>query len=188
MHFIKTAVDFVLNKLHLENEKSRPKSNASVLAGGGTYDPLDLIEPSCVTTDLKGETKEAIITELVGLLETEGKLANRDMVLADVLQRERTMSTGMQHGIALPHAKSEGVKAMCVAVGVKKTGMDFESIDGELSYLFVLLVSPKKISGPHIQFLASVGAILKDAATRERIMRAENAEEIVACLRAKHPA
>jgi mannitol/fructose-specific phosphotransferase system IIA component (Ntr-type) len=185
MHFIETAVDFVLNKLHPKNKKNRARSNTTAFNGGGTYDPLDLIEPPCVTTDLAGETKEAIITELVEILATEGKLASRDTVLADVLQRERTMSTGMQHGIALPHAKSEGVKAMCVAVGVKKTGIDFEAIDGELSYLFVLLVSPKKVSGPHIQFLASVGAILKDGATRERIMRAKSAEEVVACLRTK---
>lgn len=175
-----------MNKFHRNSKKDLSRSKATAV-DSGTYDPLDLIEPSCVTTDLKSETKEAIIAELVGILETEGKLANKDTVLADVLQRERTMSTGMQHGIALPHAKSEGVKAMCVAVGVKRAGIDFESIDGEPSHLFVLLVSPKKISGPHIQFLASVGAILKDAPVRERIIQAKSAEEVVADLRSKRP-
>jgi hypothetical protein len=64
---------------------------------------LSLILPRCISLNLKGETKEAIITELVDLLDAAGKLQNRDMALADVLDREKIMSSGMEHGIALPH-------------------------------------------------------------------------------------
>jgi mannitol/fructose-specific phosphotransferase system IIA component (Ntr-type) len=192
MHSIKTAINGFFSMLHLANDKLKKESNSKVSGVGSpavddqaAYDPLTLVEASCVKIDLRGETKEEIIAELVGLLDAEGKLANPDMVLADVLQREWTMSTGMQHGVAFPHAKSEGVKAMCAAVGVKKAGIDFEALDGEPSYLFVLLVSPKKVSGPHIQFLATVGAILKDADTREKIIRADSPENVVKYLHVK---
>jgi mannitol/fructose-specific phosphotransferase system IIA component (Ntr-type) len=93
------------------------------------------------------------------------------------------MSTGMQHGIALPHAKTEGVKDICVAVGIKKTGIDFDSMDGERSRLFIMVVSPKKVSGPHIQFLAAIGAVLKDDAVREQVINAGSRELVVNLLR-----
>jgi mannitol/fructose-specific phosphotransferase system IIA component (Ntr-type) len=151
-------------------------------------DLLALIESACVAVDLEAVTKEGAIEELVDLLEGAGKLQDRRTVLADLFQREEVMSTGMQHGIALPHAKSDGTKKLCVAVGIKKSGLDFESIDGEPSRIFILVVSPKNVSGPHVQFLAAIGSILKDPETRDRLLRAGSGEEVVACLRAELPA
>jgi fructose-specific phosphotransferase system IIA component len=128
---------------------------------------------------LKGNTKEEILNELVTILDKNGKLLNREEVLNDIFQREKTMSTGMQHGIALPHGKSDGVKEMCVAIGLKKDGIDFESIDNEPSKIFIMVVSPKKTQGPHIQFLTSISAILKDEKQRNQIINARSAEEII---------
>ena len=68
-----------------------------------TKDILSLIEPEYFNITLKGETKTEIITELVDMLAAGGKLLNRDLVLADVFEREKNMSTGMEFGIALPH-------------------------------------------------------------------------------------
>jgi mannitol/fructose-specific phosphotransferase system IIA component (Ntr-type) len=104
-------------------------------------------------------------------------------VLEDVFKREKTMSTGMQHGIALPHAKSDGVSEICAAVGVKKEGIDFDSLDGEKSRLFIMVISPRKLSGPHVQFLAAIGTVLKDDITREEVINADNAEFAATLLR-----
>ena len=192
MPFVKTAIYEVLLKLHESIEKLKASSDPAALKkelsdmdGRADRDLLRLIDPASVKIDLAGTTKEEIISELVDLLNSVGKLDDKKLVLSDVLQREKTMSTGMQHGIALPHAKSEGVKEMCVAVGLKKEGINFESIDGEPSRLFVLVVSPKKVSGPHIQFLSAIGGILKDPETRENIVRSDRREEVVMYLQAK---
>ena len=83
------------------------------------------------------------------------------------------MSTGMQHGIALPHGKSDGIDSMSVAVGARKAGVDFDSLDHEPSRLFILIASPKKESGPHVQFLAAISSILKDKGTVEKNPRGE---------------
>lgn len=140
------------------------------------------ILPTCVSPALRGSTKQEIIAELVDLLAAAGRISDRDSVLADVLSREATMSTGMQHGVALPHAKTDGVESMQVAVGLKPGGVDFASIDGEPSRIFFLVTSPKKDSGPHVQFLASIGAVLHDEAARERLLAAGKPEEILAVL------
>jgi len=90
----------------------------------------------------------------------------------------------MQYGIALPHAKTDGVNDICVAVGIKREGVDFESIDGEKSRLFIMVVSPKKVSGPHIQFLASIAGVLKDPLVRDAVLAADSPEEAAVLLHA----
>jgi len=144
-----------------------------------TKNILALIDPECFTMELKGASKGQIICELVDLLDAKGKLTDKDLVLADVLERERTMSTGMDHGIALPHGKTDGIIDTAVAIGVKKEGVDFGSMDGQLSQLFVLIVSPKKDCGLYVQFLAAIGAILRDKSLRDGIIYASSPQEAV---------
>jgi fructose-specific phosphotransferase system IIA component len=187
MPFVKTAVYEVLlglsNSIEALKSSSDPaamRREISDLEGRHDRGLLPLIQSSCISINLKGNTKDEIITELVNILDKNGKLLNKAEVLNDVLQREKTMSTGMQHGIALPHGKSDGVKDICVVLGLKKEGIDYDSIDGQPSKLFIMVVSPKKTQGPHIQFLASISAILQDEERRNQIINAKSATEIVA--------
>jgi len=148
-----------------------------------TKDILALIQPELFTMELKAETKEGIITELIDLLAAEGRLLDRNLVLEDVLAREKSMSTGMKYGIALPHSKTDGTADTTVAIGIKKSGMDFESIDGKPSRLFIMIVSPKKASNLHVQFLAAVGSILGDETLREAVINAATPQEAVDLIR-----
>jgi fructose-specific phosphotransferase system IIA component len=186
MPFVKTTVYEVLLELSNSIEALKASSDPAAMRkeisdmdGRQNRGLLAQIQRECITIDLQGNTKEEIITELVDLLDKNKKLHNRNEVLNDVLQREKIMSTGMQHGIAMPHAKTDGVKELCVAIGLKKDGVDFESIDGEKSKLFVMVVSSKRNQDPHIQFLASISAILRDEERLHRIMKARSAEEII---------
>jgi len=152
-----------------------------------TKDILALLNPDCFIMDLAGTAKEEIITELVDILAQSGKLLNREKVLADVLERERTMSTGMNHGIALPHGKTDGVADTAVAIGIKKEGADFDSIDGQLSRLFILIASPKKSNGGmYMQFIAAVGSILRDDNVREAVINCATPQEAVDLMRKHH--
>jgi Kef-type K+ transport system membrane component KefB/mannitol/fructose-specific phosphotransferase system IIA component (Ntr-type) len=190
MLFVKTAVYEVILALSESIRKLKdsadPKAMKKEIAdtgGRGDEGILSLVDPACVSLDLKGETKEEILRELVDILDGQGKLEDRDLALADVMQREKTMSTGMQHGIALPHAKTDGIKDIAVAVGIKKTGVDFESLDGEKSRLFIMIISPRKTSGPHIRFLAAIGFFLRDERVREEIIAADSRELVAALIR-----
>jgi fructose-specific phosphotransferase system IIA component len=189
MSFVKTAVYEVILGLHEAVQKLKNSSDPramkqelSNLEGRSREEVLSLIDPGCIIMDLKENTKEGIITELVDLLDVRGKLLDRKEVLGDVLLREKTMSTGMEHGIALPHGKSDAVTDICVAVGIKKAGVDFDSLDGEKSRLFILVVSPKKTSGPHLQFLAAIASILKDETLRKQVIAADFKEDVALLL------
>jgi fructose-specific phosphotransferase system IIA component len=186
MPFVKTAVYEVILRLSdtigkLKDSADPASMRKDLLDGGGrtTQELLSIISGECTVTELRSNTKEDVLAELVDILAYHGRLSDRDEVLKDILEREKTMSTGMQHGIALPHAKSDGVKDTCAAVGIKKTGIDFDSVDGEPARLFILVVSPKRTSSPHIQFLAAIGAVLKDDAVREQVINAGSRDEAV---------
>jgi Kef-type K+ transport system membrane component KefB/mannitol/fructose-specific phosphotransferase system IIA component (Ntr-type) len=196
MPFVKTAVYEVIVGLHDAIERLKESSDPKALKkdlfntngmnamdGRTREDLLSLICPECTSLDLKGAAKDEIIGELVDLLAYRGRLLDRNLVLKDVLEREKTMSTAMQDGIALPHAKSVGVDDLAVAVGIKREGVDFDSLDGEKSRLFILVVSPRKSSGPHVQFLAAIGTVLNDAAVREEVINAGSVETVVKILR-----
>ena len=114
-----------------------------------------ILDPSCVKVPLQGRTKEAVITELVDLLEGRGLLIDKAAVLDAVLMREQTRSTGIGSGIAIPHGKCKGVKDLVMALGITGEPVDFESIDGKPVRIVVLLVSPTDRTGPHIQALAT---------------------------------
>jgi len=186
MPFVKNEVYEVILELSHNIEKLKTSSNPAEMKkdlfdtdARTTKNILALFDSHYIKLDMKGETKEEIITELVDILAEKGNLLDRDLILSDVLEREKTMSTGMEHGIALPHAKTDGIDHNAVVVGIKKEGVNFESMDGLPSRIFVLIVSPKKDSGLYMQFLAAVGSILRDESERIQIINAAKPQDIV---------
>ena len=143
---------------------------------------LDILSEKSTVVGLEGETKEDIITELVGSLEVGEVISDRDKVLEAVLEREKIMSTGIGDGIAIPHGKSEAVIKLAAALGTQRRGVDFEALDGEPAYVFFLLVSPANVSGPHIKALARISRLLKNDDFKKRLVAASTAEEIVSVI------
>lgn len=141
--------------------------------------PLSL---ETINLELKGETKEAILEEMVDLLMASGKIKDRAAVLTAIKDREARMSTGMQNGIAIPHGKSSQVECLVAAVGIKKSGVSFGSLDGQPSRIIVMTVSPDNRTGPHIQFLAEISRPLNDPAVREAILNAVTKGQVLQAL------
>lgn len=134
---------------------------------------------TCVVMSLVSDTKEGVIQELLETLARNGKIADTELAMDDIMERERSMSTGMQNGIALPHAKTDAVDTISAAIGIKRGGVDFASLDGKPATIIVLLVTPKKNPGAHIQFLAGISAALRDENRRKQILAATDADEVV---------
>ena len=151
---------------------------------------MDILSAKSVIVDLKGETKEEIIEELVDALEVGEVITNRDKVLQAVLEREKIMSTGIGDGIAIPHGKSDAVARLAAALGTQKRGVDFEALDGEPAHVFFLLVSPANVSGPHIKALARISRLLKNDDFKKKLIDASSAEDIMAVIESEernHP-
>ena len=140
----------------------------------------NILSPAVVTTSLKSTTKEGVISELLDLLVSAKLVTDRDAVLSALMDRERKMSTGIQHGVAIPHGKTAAVKNLVACIGIKKDGVDFASLDGEPSRIFIMTLSPLDRVGPHVQFLAEVSMVIKTEEARARLIQAKNAQEVLA--------
>lgn len=138
----------------------------------------------CFRLELAGSTKHAIIEEMVDMLVEGGRVTpeNRETVLKAILDREKKMSTGVQHGVAIPHGKSDVVEELVAAVALKKDGVDFGSLDGEPSRIFVMTISSVLRTGPHLQFLAEISKLLNVPSIRSRLLEAGSVEDLLGIL------
>jgi fructose-specific phosphotransferase system IIA component len=136
-----------------------------------------ILQPSCIRVPLEGKDKNSAITELVDLLDAHGLLQDRDVVLEAVLARERTRSTGIGSGIAIPHGKCNAVKELVMAIGITAEPIEFESVDGKPVKIVILLASPSDQTGPHIQALAKISRLMLDGQFKEALEKAGSAED-----------
>lgn len=144
--------------------------------------PKRILSKEAVVLRLQGTSKEQIIEELIDVLVSAGKIADRKSALKAVMEREKKMSTGLQNGIAIPHGKSDTVEALVAALGLKPEGVAFDSLDGQPAQIFLMTLSPASRTGPHIQFLADISRVLHDPSMRERVLSAPSAEALVELL------
>ena len=142
------------------------------------FDVKKVLSTDCISLDLQSNTKNEVIKEMIDILFKNGKISDPEAALEAVMERENSFSTGMQNGIALPHGKSDSVERLVVSVGIHRKGIDFQSIDGKSSQIFICAVAPKKISGPHIRFIAHVGALLNTREKVDELLRCSTKEEV----------
>jgi PTS system nitrogen regulatory IIA component len=139
------------------------------------------LKNGCYSLRLESDTKQGIIEELVDMLVSGGKITpeQRAPVLKAILDREKKMSTGVQHGVAIPHGKTDMIATLVTAVALKPEGVDFGSLDGEPSRIFVMTVSSVLHTGPHLQYLAEISKLLNVPSVRERILQATSVEDLL---------
>lgn len=135
-----------------------------------------ILQPTCVKVPLDGKDKDSVITELVDLLDANRQIQNRQTVLDAVFTRERTRSTGIGSGIAIPHGKCNAVRELVMALGVTEAPIDFDSVDGKPVSIVILLVSPQDQTGPHIQALARISRLMLDQDFKTALERAPSSE------------
>jgi PTS system nitrogen regulatory IIA component len=140
-----------------------------------------------ITTDtidlhLKGSSKKEIINELLDILVRTGKIQDREAAFGAVMDREEKMSTGMKHGIAIPHGKSNTIQDLVACIGISEKPVDFDSLDHEPCRIFIMTLSPVEKTGPHLQFLAEVSLLFKSADKRDEILKAKTSDEVLKIL------
>jgi PTS system nitrogen regulatory IIA component len=135
-----------------------------------------------ISLHLKGANKEEIINELLDILVAANKIEDRQAAFAAIMDREQKMSTGMKHGIAIPHGKSPTIHDLIACIGVSDNPVEFDALDHEPCRIFIMTLSPVEKTGPHLQFLAEISLLFKSAEKRQEILNAASAEEILKIL------
>lgn len=138
---------------------------------------VTFLDGRAVSIDLKAQSnKEEVIKELVELLVASGQVKSKDVgkLVQILLKRESLGSTGIGQGVAIPHGKTDCVSKLVGAFGVSRTGVNFDSLDGEPVTLFFLLVAPEDSAGPHLKALARISRLLKDKHFRDSLRAAKD--------------
>ncbi len=146
---------------------------------------LEILSCDCIKAPLGAADKRGVIDELVEVLAAAGRVENPGTLKEAVWTREQTRTTGIGHGLAIPHGKCPGMRSLAMAIGKPAKPLDFEAIDGLPVNLVVLLASPPDRTSDHIQALARVSRLMTMEQFRERIYAAESAEEIWELLQAE---
>jgi mannitol/fructose-specific phosphotransferase system IIA component (Ntr-type) len=138
----------------------------------------DHLPPQLVKVPLLAKDKTAAITELVDLMISHGVSDDREQLLAAVLERESQRTTGIGRGFAIPHAKTDAVGRLVIALGRPAAPLDFGAIDGQPVRLIALLASPTKATSIHIQALAKLSRLVTNAAVMESLLSAASADRL----------
>jgi mannitol/fructose-specific phosphotransferase system IIA component (Ntr-type) len=138
----------------------------------------DILQPDCVKVPLEAQEKQQAIYELADLLAAKTGITAVEDLKRAVWQRENTRTTGIGHGIGIPHGKCGGCDRLRMAVGIPREPIEFGAIDDKPVTLIILLASPLDQTGPHIQALAKISRMLTDEQLRGALKRATTAEEL----------
>ncbi len=140
---------------------------------------LERIEESVIKIPLAGTSKPEIIRELVTILRDAGKIEDVDSIVEAVASREALCSTGLDRGIAVPHAKTTAVPDLTLAIGIAPDGVDYEALDGEPSRFFFLILAPPDQSGPHVQALSEIAKATQSSVLLRMLAAAKTPAEVV---------
>lgn len=138
-------------------------------------DFTDLVAPEGIIPSLKAKSKKQALQELAVKAAAITGLEQRD-IFDTLLQRERLGSTGLGHGIAIPHVKFKELKNIVCLFARLDTPIEFDSHDNEPVDLIFLLLAPEHASGDHLKALARISRLVREPQTLERLRSAESAE------------
>jgi len=140
---------------------------------------LEKIEKEIIKVPLESKEKTSVIREMVMILKEAGKLEDPDSVIEAVEAREALCSTGLDRGIAVPHAKTNAVEDLTIAIGIAPEGIDYDALDGQDSKVFFLILAPPDQSGPHVQALSEIAKVTQSSTFMKMLLRSENAQEVM---------
>lgn len=140
---------------------------------------LDCTNASLVYLDLTARTKEETITLMVERLGRSGEIEDSTAFLREVSQREASGTTAIGRGVAIPHARIDGLEKIVMAIGRLAKGIDFGAEDGEPVRLLFLLAAPEEHAAEYLKVLARLSKLLKENGLRKKLLKAKEAEAVL---------
>ncbi len=138
----------------------------------------DVLKPDCIKVPLVSKDKRGAIDELIQVLVDRGRISDGEALRVAVWQRESTRTTGIGHGLAIPHGKAACCGELIMAIGKPATPIEFQSIDNRPVSLIFLLASAPDQTGPHIQVLARISRLMTRPDFRNAVLTAPDAQTI----------
>lgn len=138
----------------------------------------DLLKPAQVKLELSNNKRTAAIHEVALLLEGNPHVTQFQGFYDELLARERVESTCLGNHVAFPHARTDHLKGMVLAVGRSKNGVHFENSDQMVNLIFVI-GTPKRMATDYLSVVGGLARVLKDCDVRQKLVEVETPEEFI---------
>jgi fructose-specific phosphotransferase system IIA component len=138
----------------------------------------DVLNKDCVIPELKANSKETAIDELLNIFKDDKKVKDIAGVKKAVMEREKIMSTGVGNGFGIPHCKTNKVDGILAAFGKPKKPIEFDALDGKPVNLIFLLICNDNLVAPHIKLLSRISLLMNNETTRNKLSSAQTVDEI----------
>jgi len=139
---------------------------------------VDLIRRDMVVPALQATDKRGILEELAYYMANRHPRIDRATLARVLIEREQLASTAIGEGVAIPHGKLSAVGEIVACLGRAPSGVEFDSMDGQPTFLFFVLVAPESSTGAHLKALARISRVFKDPEFRRRLLLAPDAESM----------
>jgi len=144
---------------------------------------VDFLSEETIICPLKGEKREEVVDELLTALAEEGYIRDRSAAVEAIEEREKLGSTAVGGGVALPHARTDGVDGLVIALGVSENPIEYEAPDDEPVRIVALLLTPKGESALYVKLLGAVARLLKDDQTKKQLLGADSPRKVLRVVR-----
>ena len=145
---------------------------------------LEYMSEDRIILNLKSQEKEEVFEEMAPLFVEDNIIDAEELeeFIEGLKEREKLTATGMQDGIAVPHAKSPSVHKIALALGISKEGINFESMDGEPSKYIFMIAAPKGTKQEHLDLLAMISELSYSEEVLEKLGKAQTKSEVIGIL------
>lgn len=145
----------------------------------------NLLSVSTINVDLKGTTHQEVLKELSRLLKQNQSISNEEDFFKDVMLRENDLSTVLDNGIAIPHAKSDSVLKSGIAIGISKNGIQCGAQDNQLTHIFIMIASKIGDDEKHLKALSGITSKLLNKSFREELLQTSTDQKVLDLFLAK---
>lgn len=139
---------------------------------------MEILVKDAVVLNLASKDKNGILEEMSRSLATAETSVSADKLLTVLIEREELQSTGIGEGVAIPHGKMAGLDRLMASFARSTGGVDFDSIDGQPTQLYFLLVVPEHSGGQHLKALARISRFFRDPSFRGKLIDATSTDDI----------
>ncbi|MCD6507655.1 PTS sugar transporter subunit IIA [Candidatus Poribacteria bacterium] len=139
----------------------------------------EALKAGAIKVNLRSADKFGVINELIDLADEVGVLSNKEDFKNAIMARERRQSTGLEDGVAVPHALSDSVKEVFACLGISRGGIEFQSLDGKPARLIFLIGAPSGMNTHYLSVLSKVARIFIKQDIRNKVLSASSPEEVM---------
>lgn len=138
-----------------------------------------ILEEEFIAIRLPASTKEEALNQMINMLSASPKVRDLEKVRTAVLERERLMSTGVGHGFAIPHGKTDALDDILAAFAVTAAPIDFQALDNQPVQLIFLLVGKETHVGTHLKLLSRISRLMNNEDFRNQLLTATSPGEVL---------